>query len=106
MVQVREQVTNLPCHKPQLFTCVAFGQVVAVLTSDWTVLCLNHHLKLMWKVKVTGETKESFYIRFVPEVRGDLLLSLLLCQRAHCPSDHCEYPQGRLWVRDRWREGH
>ncbi|KAL5466741.1 hypothetical protein EMCRGX_G030890 [Ephydatia muelleri] len=38
-------------------------QVVAVLTSDWTVLCLNHHLKLMWKVKVTGETKESFYIR-------------------------------------------
>ena len=27
-------------------------QVVVVLMSDWTVLCFDHTLKLLWKVKV------------------------------------------------------
>ncbi len=30
-------------------------QVVVVLLSDWTVLCFDHTLKLLWKTKV-GET--------------------------------------------------
>lgn len=27
-------------------------QVIAVLTSDWTVLCFDHELKLLWKNKL------------------------------------------------------
>ena len=27
-------------------------QVVVVLMSDWTVICFDHTLKLLWKVKV------------------------------------------------------
>ena len=33
-------------------------QVVAVLMSDWMVLCFDHELKLLWKVKVADKEKE------------------------------------------------
>lgn len=37
-------------------------QVVAVLTADWTVLCLDHELKLLWKRKVAQEKDVDFTI--------------------------------------------
>ena len=40
-------------------------QVVAVLTADWTVLCLDHELKLLWKRKVAQEKDVDFTIRSV-----------------------------------------
>jgi len=32
-------------------------QVVVVLLSDWTVICFDHTLKLLWKTKVGESTK-------------------------------------------------
>lgn len=35
-------------------------QVVAVLTDDWTVLCLDHELKLLWKTRVSDKDRQEF----------------------------------------------
>ena len=34
-------------------------QVISVLTSDWTVLCFDHELKLLWKNKLTNKNHVS-----------------------------------------------
>lgn len=42
-------------------------QVIAVLTSDWTVLCLDHQFKVLWKTKLprVKEGTSEFVIRYV-----------------------------------------
>lgn len=37
-------------------------QVIVVLMSDWTVLCYDHTLKLLWKVRVQGKDDEKLSI--------------------------------------------
>ena len=34
-----------------------------MLTSDWTVLCLNHELKLLWKTQLLKEGDSNQAIR-------------------------------------------
>ena len=45
-------------------------QTVVVLMSDWTVLCFDHTLKLLWKVMARGEEQEKFPISWVREGHG------------------------------------
>lgn len=70
MVQVRQQVRhNIHPHAhivthSHIFTYIPV-QVVVVLLSDWTVLCLNHELKLLWKVQpLEKQEDENLAIRF------------------------------------------
>ena len=53
-------------------------QVIAVLTSDWTVLCFDHELKLLWKNKLKDE--DTVTVRHVPSPTSVLCVdSLFLC---------------------------
>lgn len=39
-------------------------QVVVVLASDWTVVCLDHELKLLWKSQPIKHTEDTIHIRY------------------------------------------
>ena len=38
-------------------------QVVVVLTSNWTVLCFDHELKLLWKSQPIKHKENNIIIR-------------------------------------------
>ncbi|XP_072024501.1 uncharacterized protein [Amphiura filiformis] len=40
-------------------------QVIIVLTSDWTVLCFDHQLQLLWETQLMNIQQDRYYIRDV-----------------------------------------
>lgn len=47
-------------------------QVIVVLMSDWTVYCLDHNLKILWRIKVTSKETKSISVSWVEDKRSDL----------------------------------
>ncbi len=55
-------------------------QVISVLTSDWTVLCFDHELKLLWKNKLTD--KNDISVRYIQAVCYFFILFVFLSSEA------------------------
>ena len=42
-----------------------FEQVIVVVTSDWTVLCFDHNLSLLWETRLMTVQSSRYFIRYV-----------------------------------------